>query len=139
MFGSRVFSWSSKKQQFVAQSSAEVEYVSATHATSQAIWLRRILEDIGKKQEEGTEIFCDNKLAISMAKNPLFHNRTRYIAIKHHFIREAIKEGEIQLKFCRSEDQVADILTKALLKENFQHFREAMGVYEHHIKGEYVE
>lgn len=74
-----------------------------------------------------------------MAKNHVFHNRTCHIAIKHHFIQEAIKEGEIQLKFCRSEDQVADILTKALPKENLQHLREVMGVYEHHVKGEYVE
>ena len=88
---SGMFSWSSKKQESVAQSSAEAEYVSTATATSQAIWLRRILEDIGMKQEKATEIFCDNKSAIAMAKNPVYHSRTRHIAIKHHFIREAIK------------------------------------------------
>jgi hypothetical protein len=108
--GSGVFSWSSKKQQSVAQSSAEAEYVSAALATSQAIWLRRILEDIGEKQEDAVHLHCDNKSAITMAKNPVYHSRTRHIAIKHHFIREAIEEGEVELKFCRSEEQVADIL-----------------------------
>ena len=136
--GSGMFSWSSKKQESVAQSSAEAEYISAATATSQAIWLRRILEDIGKKQEKATEIFCDNKSAIAMAKNPVYHSRTRHIAIKHHFIREAIEEGEIELNFCRSEEQIADILTKALPKDKFQILREALGVQEHHIKGENV-
>jgi hypothetical protein len=136
--GSGVFSWSSKKQQSVAQSSAEAEYVSAALATSQAIWLRRILEDIGEKQEDAVHLHCDNKSAIAMAKNPVYHSRTRHIAIKHHFIREAIEEGEVELKFCRSEEQVADIFTKALPKEKFQQFREALGVQEQHIKGENV-
>uniref|UniRef100_A0A5B7B4M6 Retrovirus-related Pol polyprotein from transposon TNT 1-94 n=1 Tax=Davidia involucrata TaxID=16924 RepID=A0A5B7B4M6_DAVIN len=134
--GSGVFSWASKKQQSVAQSSAEAEYISAAMATSQVIWLRRIMEDIGETQEEGTELFCDNKSAIAMAKNPVYHSRTRHIAIKHHFIREAVEEGEVQLKFCRSDEQVADIFTKALPKDKFKNFRELLGVEEQHIKGE---
>jgi hypothetical protein len=100
--------------------------------------LRRILEDIGEKQEDAVHLHCDNKSAIAMAKNPVYHSRTRHIAIKHHFIREAIEEGEVELKFCRSEEQVADIFTKALPKEKFQQFREALGVQEQHIKGENV-
>ncbi|KAK2976087.1 hypothetical protein RJ640_009519 [Escallonia rubra] len=115
--GSGVFSWLSKKQQSVAQSSAEAEYVSAAIATSQAIWLRRIFHDFGQKQERKTELFCDNKSAIAMAKNPVFHSRTRHIALKYHFIREAIEEGEIELEFCKSKEQVADIFTKALPRE----------------------
>lgn len=71
-----------------------------------------------------------------MAKNPIFHSRTRHIAIKHHFIREAIEEGEVQLKFCRSDEQIADIFTKALPKEKFKHFKELLGVMEQHIRGE---
>ncbi|XP_038979882.1 uncharacterized protein LOC120109997 [Phoenix dactylifera] len=107
------------KQQSVAQLSAEAEYVLATLAISQAIWLRRILEYIGEKQEEAIEIFCDNKTAIAMAKNHVFHSRTKHIAIKHHFIRDAIEE-EVKLEFCRSGEQLADIFTKALPKEKFQ-------------------
>ena len=121
--GSGVFSWQSKKQETVAQSSAEAEYVSAAMATSQAIWLRRILEDVGEKQEKATRMFCDNKSAIAMAKNPVYNSRTRHIAVKHHFIREKIEEQEIELVYCKSEDQVADIFTKALPKEKFQRFR----------------
>ncbi|KAG6502855.1 hypothetical protein ZIOFF_035144 [Zingiber officinale] len=75
-FGSAIFSWLSKKQQSVAQSSAEAEYISASVATSQAIWLRRILADLGHHQIEGTVLYCDNKSAIAMAKNPVHHSRT---------------------------------------------------------------
>ncbi|KAG6525448.1 hypothetical protein ZIOFF_015404 [Zingiber officinale] len=97
-FGSAIFSWVSKKQQSVAQSSAEAEYISASVATSQAIWLRKILADLGHHQIEGTVLYCDNKSAIAMAKNPVHHNRTRHIALKHHFIRQAIEDKEIQLE-----------------------------------------
>ncbi|KAG6515127.1 hypothetical protein ZIOFF_025512 [Zingiber officinale] len=97
-FGSTIFSWVSKKQQSVAQSSAEAEYISASVATSQAIWLRKILADLGHHQIEGTVLHCDNKSAIAMAKNPVHHNRTRHIALKHHFIRQAIEDKEIQLE-----------------------------------------
>ena len=134
--GSSVFSWSSKKQESVAQSTAEAEYVAAAMATSQVYWLRKILGDIGMKQKEATELFCDNQSAIAMSKNPVFHSRTRHINIKYHFIREAIEEGEVQLTFCKSEDQVADIFTKALPKEKFFKFRELLGVMEQHIKRE---
>ncbi len=132
--GSGAVSWCSKKQQTVAQSSAEAEYISAGLATQQAIWLKRILEDFGEKQEAVT-IHCDNKSAIAMAKNPVFHGRTKHIAIKHHFIREAIEDEEVQLSFCKTNDQVADIFTKALPREKIQKLREALGVQGQHIKG----
>ena len=98
----------------MAQSSAEAEYISASLATSQAIWLRRILEDIKEKQNEATYLLCDNNSAIAIAKNYVFHSRTRHIAVKYHFIKEAISEDEVQLMYCKSEEQIADIFTKAL-------------------------
>ncbi|KAG6530792.1 hypothetical protein ZIOFF_004550 [Zingiber officinale] len=112
-FGSAIFSWVSKKQQSVAQSSAEAEYISASVATSQAIWLRKILADLGHHQIEGTVLHCDNKSAIAMAKNPVHHNRTRHIALKHHFIRQAIEDKEIQLEFSHQID--SDALIQAAI------------------------
>ncbi|XP_038984427.1 secreted RxLR effector protein 161-like [Phoenix dactylifera] len=126
--GSGICSWASKKQNIVAQSSAEAEYVAAAKATSQAVWLRRILENIGERREEETILFCDNKSAIAIGKNPISHDRTKHIAIKYHFIREAIENGEIQLKYCKSEEQLADILTKALPKNKFCYLRNLIGV-----------
>ncbi|CAL5370298.1 unnamed protein product [Camellia sinensis] len=88
-----------------AQSSAEAEYISASLATTQAIWLRRFLDGFGEKQGEATPIMCDNKSVIAMAKNPVYHSRTKHITIKHHFIREAVEDDEIQIKYWKTEDQ----------------------------------
>ncbi|KAK2966883.1 hypothetical protein RJ640_028893 [Escallonia rubra] len=134
--GSGMFSWASKKQQTVAQSSAEAEYVAAAVATSQAIWLRRILGDMGEEQAEATTLMCDNKSAIAMTKNPGNHCRTKHINIKYHFVREAVENGEVQFQFCKTEDQVADVFTKAIPKERLDYFRLKLGVQQQSIKGQ---
>lgn len=103
----------------MAQFSVEVEYVSTSMVTSYAISSRRILEDLEEKQIKETKIFCDNKSAIAMAKNLVYHNHTRHITLKHHFIRETFGECEIQLKYCNSNNQVADIYTKPLPRDKF--------------------
>ena len=77
--------------------------------------------------------------AISMAKNPVFHQRTRHINRKYHFIREALQEGVIDVKFCRSEEQLADIFTKALPKDRFKKLRLDLGVKSVNSLGEAVE
>jgi hypothetical protein len=116
------------KQNTVALSTAEAEYVSAYEATAQAIWLRFVLDDFGEMQAEATPLFYDKMSAISMAKNLVFHQRTRHINRKYHFIRKAMQEGVIDVKFCRSEEQLADILTKALSKDRFKQLRLNLGV-----------
>ncbi|KAI5334699.1 hypothetical protein L3X38_024832 [Prunus dulcis] len=126
--GSGMFSWASIKQNTVALSTTEAEYVSVAEATSQAKWLRFVLEDFGEEQVEGTPILCDNTSAIAMAKNPVFHQKTRHISRKFHFIREAIQAKEIELIYCKTEDQIADILTKALSKDRFVYLRDLLGV-----------
>ncbi|KAM1111108.1 hypothetical protein ACFX13_010490 [Malus domestica] len=138
-FGSGVFSWASVKQNTVALSTAEAEYVSASEATAQSIWLRFVLDDFGEMQTEATPLFCDNMSAISMAKNPVFHQRTRHINRRYHFIRETLQEGVIDLKFCRSEEQLANIFTKALPKDRFNHLRLRLGVKPVSSLGEAVE
>ncbi|KAM1320779.1 hypothetical protein ACFX2F_013932 [Malus domestica] len=126
--GSGMFSWASIKQNTVALSTAEAEYVSAAEATSQAKWLRFVLEDFGEEQVEGTQILCDNTSTIAMTKNLVFHQKTRHINRKFHFIREAIQAKEIELVYCRTEEHIADILTKALPKDRFVYLRELLGV-----------
>lgn len=73
-------------------------------ATSQAIWHRRILEDIGEKQKGGTAKFCDTKSAIAIVKNPVNHERSNHISIKYHFMRQAQEKGEIQLHYYKTEE-----------------------------------
>ncbi|KAL0317673.1 UNVERIFIED_CONTAM: Retrovirus-related Pol polyprotein from transposon TNT 1-94 [Sesamum angustifolium] len=135
--GSGIFSWASKKQATVAQSSVEAEYIATAAISNQAIWLRRILEDIGEKQEEPTTIYCDNKSAIAITKNSVQHSRTKHIDIKYHSLREATTRGEIELKYCSTEEQLADIFTKALPRNKFEELRMKIGVCHKHIKGEY--
>ena len=120
----------SKKQNTVAQSSAEAEYIAAASSASQAIWLRRILEDMGEVQNDPTEIYCDSKSAIAMAKNAVYHSRTKHIAIKYHFLRETTANKEIELNYCKTEEQVADIFTKALPTAKFKLLRAMLGVTE---------
>ncbi|KAI5317553.1 hypothetical protein L3X38_037260 [Prunus dulcis] len=127
-FGSGTFSWASVKQNTVALSTAEAEYVSASEATAQAIWLRFVLDDFGEMQTEATPLFCDNMSTISMAKNPGFHQKTRHINRRYHFIREALQEEVINMKFCKCEEQLADIFTKALPKDRFSQLRLKLGV-----------
>ncbi|KAK4380916.1 Retrovirus-related Pol polyprotein from transposon RE2 [Sesamum angolense] len=135
--GSGIFSWASKKQATVAQSLAEAEYIAAAATSNQTIWLRRILEDIGEKQEEPTTIYYDNKSAIAITKNPVQHSRTKHIDIKYHSLREATTRGEIELKYCSTEEQLADIFTKVLPRNKFEELRMKIGVCHKHIKGEY--
>ena len=73
-----------------------------------------------KPQKEAIEIYCDNKSAIDMAKNLVFHNRTKHINLKYHFTRETEANKEIKLKHCRTEEQLADIFTKALQRAKFE-------------------
>ncbi|KAG8486018.1 hypothetical protein CXB51_019401 [Gossypium anomalum] len=112
--GSSVFCWCSKKQQTIAQSTAEAEYIAAATAVNQAIWLRKLLFDLNEEQLKPTEIKVDNQSAVAIAKNPVFHGKTKHFKIKFHFVREAEQTGEVSLVHCSSQDQLADILTKPL-------------------------
>jgi hypothetical protein len=114
MLAGAAVSWKSKKQSLVALSSTEAEYVAATEAAKEAIWLRGLLEELGYAQEKPTPLFCDNTSAIALVENPVLHDRTKHIKRKMHFVRDAAIQGEIELKFCGTEDQLADVLTKGL-------------------------
>ncbi|GJZ61178.1 hypothetical protein Tco_0617315 [Tanacetum coccineum] len=121
--GSGVFCWNSKKQSVVAQSSAEAEYISVAGAVNHAIWIRKLLSDLDLTQEVPTAIFCDNKSAIAIAENPVQHGRTKHINVKYHAIREAEKNEEVKLKYCTSETQLADMLTKSITGKKLNYFK----------------
>lgn len=90
-FGSVVFCWNTKKQIVVAQSSTEVEYIAIAVVANHVVWLRQLLIDFGFKQEKATLIPIDNKSAITIAKNPWQHGKTKHIRVKYHALRESIK------------------------------------------------
>jgi len=135
-FGSGVFSWCSKKQEVVAQSVAEAEDVAVVAAVNQALWIRKIMIDLHMKQEESTQIFVDNQVAISIANDPVFHGKTKHFKIKFFLLREVQREGEVKLLYCKTENQSADILTKALPKAKFEYLRQKLGVCNSKVKEE---
>ncbi|KAL3645031.1 hypothetical protein CASFOL_010211 [Castilleja foliolosa] len=126
--GSGAISWSSKKQPIVALSTTEAEYIAASSAGCQIIWLRGILESLNFKQDGPTTLFCDNSSAISISKDPVLHGRTKHIRLRFHFLRELVHEGEINLEYCKSEEQNADIFTKPLGGPVFLKNVEALGI-----------
>lgn len=126
--GSACFSWCSKKQEIVAQSTAEAEFVAATSAVNQAIWLRKLLNDIGYIMEKGTKVSVDNQAALAISKNPVFHGKTKHFNVKYYYLREVQQMGEVELIYCTTEDQLADIFTKSFHLSRFVWLREKIGV-----------
>ncbi len=112
----------SKKQQTVALSSTEAEYIALTAATKKAMWLRALLKDLGQEQKGPTTIYEDNKSAITLANNPINHQRTKHIDVQFHFIREKIKSKEINIKHTSTGEQLADSMTKGLGRNLFSIF-----------------
>ena len=121
-------SWTSKKQATVALSTAEAEYIALNTATQEAIWLQRLLADLSDIQHKPTIIMGDNQGSIAIARNPVFHSRTKHIDIRHHFIHEAIQDGVIDLRFCPTNEMIADVLTKPLSRNRFEQLRRLMGM-----------
>lgn len=128
MLGTAAVSWSSKKQPIVTLSTTEAEFIAATACACQAIWLRRILEELQVKQVTATIIFCDNNSAIKLSKNPVLHGRSKHIDVKYYFLRDLSQDGTIELVYCRTEDQVADIQTKPLKVATFVKLRSLLGM-----------
>ena len=123
-------SWQSRKQSCVALSTSEAEYIALTSAAQEAIWLRQLLSELEQEPEKKVVIYEDNQSTICLSKNPQFHGRSKHIAIKYHFIRDQVKEGTIDLKYCRTEEMLADALTKGLSEEKFHLLRQKIGIEE---------
>ncbi|KAL4362406.1 hypothetical protein GQ457_04G016680 [Hibiscus cannabinus] len=114
--GDTAFTWLSKKQPIVTLSTCEAEYVVASWCVCHAIWLRNLLSKMMLKQAGATVIHVDNKSAIELTKNPVNHERSKHIDVRFHFIRDHVKERNIELVHVTSQDQVVDIFTKPLPK-----------------------
>ena len=123
-----VISWRSVKQNTVALSSTEAEYMALSNAAQEALFLRHLCEELGIEQKNPTIIHCDNQSAIKLANNPQSISRTRHIDIKYHFIREKVNEGSIKIEYCPTELMKADMLTKSLGQTLFMKHRNALGI-----------
>jgi len=125
----------SKKQPIVTLSTCEAEYVAATSCVCHVIWLRNLLKELNLPQEEPTKIFVDNRSTIALAKNPVFHDRSKHIDTRYHYIRECVTKMDVQLEYVKTNDQVADIFTKPLKREDFIKMRNLLGVTKSSLRG----
>ena len=98
----------------MAQSTTKAEFIAATIAINQAIWLRKILSDLNMEQEESTKILVDNQATIAISHNHVFHGKTKHFNIKLFFLREVKKDGDVILLYGKIEDRVANVFTKPL-------------------------
>ena len=121
-------SWRSKKQTCIALSTAEAEYVALAYAAQEAVWLRKLMSHFEGRQAASITVFDDSQSAIAMTKNPQFHGKTKHIAIKYHFVREEVEKGTINLKYCQTDNMIADILTKGLSKDKHDKLKKMMGL-----------
>ncbi|MCO5570232.1 hypothetical protein L7F22_023950 [Adiantum nelumboides] len=120
-------SWRSRLQTCVTQSTTEVEYVAASEACKEAIWLGRLVRDLGIK-EETPMLHCDSQSAIQLARNPVYHSKTKHVDVKYHFIREMVEDKQVQLVKVHTTDNPIDLLTKGLPRESFAHCRKLLGI-----------
>ena len=127
MSGSCV-AWSSRRQATVSVSTTEAEFIAASEATKEAIWLRKLLLDIGHGCIGPTALNVDNQSAIKLSRNPEFHRRSKHIDVRYQFICEKLENNEIDTKYVSTHDQYADILTKPLSNDKFNILRTKMNV-----------
>nr|KYP42748.1 Retrovirus-related Pol polyprotein from transposon TNT 1-94 [Cajanus cajan] len=120
-------SWLSKLQTVVALSTTEAEYMAATQACKEAIWIQRLLEELGHKQEKIT-VYCDSQSALHIARNPAFHSRTKHIGIQYHFVREVVEEGKVDMQKIHTKDNIADVMTKPVNTDKFTWCRSLFGL-----------
>ena len=120
-------SWFSKKQNCVALSTVESEYVTVGSCVAQILWIKQQLLDFEIVISK-IPISCDNTSAINISKNPIQHSRTKHIDIKHHFIRDHVLKGDIVLEFVSTSEQLVDILTKPLDEKTFISIRRKLGM-----------
>ena len=127
MIGDCVVSWVSKKQSTISLSSAEAEYMAISSTVQEIKWIRQLLNELYIcYQNEPTILNIDNQAAIAISENDVHHARTKHIDIRHHFVRESIKNKEIQLKWVNTQNQLADIFTKGLLRIRFNYLRQLL-------------
>jgi hypothetical protein len=128
MINGGAVSWSAKRQEIISLSTTESEYIAATYASKEALWLRQLISQLFGIHLDATTLFSDNQSAIALTKEHQYHARTKHIDIRFHFIRWIIEDGKIRLVYCPTEEMVADIFTKALPSTKVKHFALELGL-----------
>ena len=130
LIGGNLISWKSKKQDVVAKSSAEVEYRAMTLTICELIWIKHLLQELRFWKDEQMKLICDNKIALLISYNPVFHGRTKHMEVDCHFMREKIALGCKTTNFVNSNDQLADIFTKSLRGPMIKYICDKLGAFD---------
>ena len=126
-FSQAPVSWRSTLQSTVALSTTEAEYMAMTEAMKEAIWLQGLLDDLGVEQDI-LKINCDSMSAIYLARNQVYHARTKHIDVRYHFVREILEEGDIDLLKIHTSENPADMLTKVVSGVKFAHCKDLLHI-----------
>ncbi|KAJ9568075.1 hypothetical protein OSB04_004041 [Centaurea solstitialis] len=126
--GSNPIAWSSKRQPTLARSSTEAEFRAVASTTTEVQWTISLLSELGYKSTTTPTIFCDNLSAVHYSANPVFHSRMKHLALDFHFVREKVQDGSIRVTHIKGDDQLADALTKPLLKHRYNTLLSKIGL-----------
>ena len=122
--------WKSSKQHTVADSVCEVEYVAASDAAKEAVWLRKFITELGVAPSlvGPVLLYCDSSGAIAQAKEPKAHQRTKHILRRYHLIREIVDRGDVDLQKIDGKENLADPFTKAIAVKEFDNYKSMMDI-----------
>ena len=120
--------WASHKQSMVTLSSTEAEYIALSETVQESIWIRRLIQDLNENITGPTVIFEDNQSCIKMLQNEKSSGRTKHIDTKYHYVRDLLKQGEIDVIYCASNEMMADLLTKPLEATKTKQFTKDIGL-----------
>ncbi|MCO5578732.1 hypothetical protein L7F22_032577 [Adiantum nelumboides] len=112
----------------MATSSCEAEYRAVFTATVECVWPRRLMADLDVGQDAANTIYIASQSALAIARNPVFHARTKHIEVHYHYVRERLSAGDVSLAYVPTQDNLADLFTKALSCEKLEAFRKALGL-----------
>lgn len=113
----------------VALSYCVAEYIAASMCTCQGLWLDALMKELGMKKDVSVKLLIDNRSAIDLAKHPVAHGRSKHIETRFHFLRDNVNKGTLVLEHCRTEVQLADVLTKPLKRIRFGELRDKLSVF----------
>jgi len=119
-------SWCSKKQNVVALSLCKVEFIASVEAACQGLWLESVLEELKLNYRKPVQLLVDNKSTIDTSKNPISHGKSKQIETKYHFLRDQVMKKKIELMYCFTKEQVANIFTKPLKQSRFEKLRDLL-------------
>jgi hypothetical protein len=128
--GSTMISWSSRKHGSIAHSTTEAEYIAASAASREAMWLRKLLSDLFSAELESTVIHCDNQSCIKLSENSVFRDRSKHIEMRYHYVRDMMQKNILTIQYVPMAEQTANILIKPLSLTKFVYFRDKLGVAE---------